>query len=141
MANIDIKAAEIGWLDRLARRDTSLQRIDPRAKLITTLAFIVVVVSYGKYQVAALFPLAVYPLVLMAMGEIPSRNGLCLPRLKTPLGHPLWPRSAGGTNLEQTEQFNTRPGDRQPAQGGSSAGVTLLARRENQAGCDCLRPC
>ena len=73
MANIDIKAAEIGWLDRLARRDTSLQRIDPRAKLVTTLAFIVVVVSYGKYQVAALFPLAVYPLVLMAMGEIPSR--------------------------------------------------------------------
>jgi len=73
MANIHIKAAEIGWLDSLASRDTPLGRIDPRVKLVTTLAFIVTVLSYGKYQIAALLPLAVYPLVLMGMGDVPAR--------------------------------------------------------------------
>lgn len=65
--------AEIGWLDRLSRRDTALHRIDPRAKLLATLAFIVVVVSYGKYEVGPLLPLAVYPICLAAMGSVPVR--------------------------------------------------------------------
>jgi cobalt/nickel transport system permease protein len=73
MGKIDNQAAEIGWLDRLAGRDTPLHRIDPRAKLITTLTFIVVVISYGKYQFAPLLPLTVYPLVLMVMGDVPAR--------------------------------------------------------------------
>lgn len=73
MASIYIKAAEIGWLDRLASRNTPLARIDPRVKLITTLAFIVTVLSYGKYEIVALLPLVVYPLALMNMGDVPSR--------------------------------------------------------------------
>jgi cobalt/nickel transport system permease protein len=73
MAGIDSKAGEIGWLDRLASRDTPLHRIDPRAKLLATLAFIVTVLSYGKYQITPLLPLAAYPLVLMAVGDVPAR--------------------------------------------------------------------
>jgi len=73
MVDIDTRAAEIGWLDRLAERDTPLHRIDPRAKLLTTLAFIVVVLSYGKHQLAPLMPLAVYPAVLIALGDVPLK--------------------------------------------------------------------
>jgi len=65
--------AEIGWLDSLSRQDTPLHRIDPRAKLLATLAFIVVVLSYGKYELAPLMPLAVYPIALAAMGGVPAR--------------------------------------------------------------------
>ncbi len=73
MADIDSRMAEIGWLDRLASRDTPLHRIDPRAKLLTTLAFIVAVLSYGKYQLAPLMPLAIYPAVLIALGDVPLK--------------------------------------------------------------------
>jgi cobalt/nickel transport system permease protein len=60
-------------LDALAARDTALQRRDPRAKLLATLLFIVTVVSFDRYSVAALLPLALYPTVLAAQGELPSR--------------------------------------------------------------------
>jgi len=73
MADIHSKAADIGWLDRLAGRDTPLHRIDPRAKLLTTLAFIAVTLSYGKYQLALLMPLAIYPAALIALGDVPVR--------------------------------------------------------------------
>lgn len=73
ISGIDSRAAELGWLDRLASRDTPLRRIDPRVKLLTTLAFIVVVLSYGKYQLAPLMPLAVYPAVLIALGDVPLK--------------------------------------------------------------------
>lgn len=73
MAGIDSKAGEIGWMDRLASRDTPLHRIDPRAKLLATLAFIATVLSFGKYEVVSLLPLAAYPLVLMALGDVPAK--------------------------------------------------------------------
>lgn len=58
-------------LDRLARHDTSVHRLDPRAKVLTTLVFIVCVVSFGKYDVLALLPFVIYPVVLAAAGGIP----------------------------------------------------------------------
>lgn len=73
MADIDIKASEIGWLDRLASRNTLLRRIDPRAKLLATLAFIVTVLSYDRYQIVPQLPLAAFPLLLTAMGDVPSK--------------------------------------------------------------------
>ncbi|GAB4166139.1 MAG: cobalt ECF transporter T component CbiQ [Rhodocyclaceae bacterium] len=73
MSNIDSAAAELRSLDELARRDTALTRIDARAKLITTLCFVLVTVSFDRYRVAGLLPLAMYPLCLAALGEIPLR--------------------------------------------------------------------
>jgi cobalt/nickel transport system permease protein len=60
-------------LDAVAARDTALARIDPRAKLVTTLLFIVNVLSFDRYSVAALLPLALFPTVLAAQGEVPLR--------------------------------------------------------------------
>jgi len=48
-----------------------VHRIDPRAKLITTLAFIVFVTSFNKYALFPLLPFAVYPLILASAGQIP----------------------------------------------------------------------
>jgi cobalt/nickel transport system permease protein len=67
-------------LDALAARDTALTRRDPRAKLVATLLFIVTVVSFDRYSVAALLPLALFPTVLAAQGELPARTLL----------HTLW---------------------------------------------------
>lgn len=64
---------DLRLLDALAVRDTSLTRLDPRAKLVATLLFIVTVVSFDRYSVAALLPLALFPTVLAAQGDVPAR--------------------------------------------------------------------
>lgn len=63
---------DLGFLDALAGRDTALHRLDPRAKLLTTLIFMVTVVSFDRYQFSALFPFFLFPAVLMAVGRLPA---------------------------------------------------------------------
>jgi cobalt/nickel transport system permease protein len=58
-------------LDRLARLDTPIHRVDPRAKVIATAVYVVCVVSYGKYDVLGLLPFAVFPVALAAEGGLP----------------------------------------------------------------------
>lgn len=72
MATIDTRFADIGWMDRLAGGDTPLHRLDPRAKLLATLAFILATLSFDKYEIAGLLPFAIYPVVLMAVGGVPA---------------------------------------------------------------------
>ncbi len=63
--------AHVGRLDELASRDTPAGRVDARAKLATTLAFLVTVASYGRYEVSAMLPLVLYPVALLALGDVP----------------------------------------------------------------------
>ncbi len=59
-------------MDQMARQDTPIHRLDPRAKILTTLAFIGVTVSFGRYEIAALLPLILFPVVLLALGRVPA---------------------------------------------------------------------
>lgn len=68
---IDRAFYDIGHLDTLADGDTLLHRLDPRAKLLTAVVFIISVVSYGKYEIAGLLPFFLYPAVLIGMGNLP----------------------------------------------------------------------
>ena len=49
MASFDSALLDLGRLDRLSYGDTVIHRLDPRTKLLVTLAFIVVVVSFPKH--------------------------------------------------------------------------------------------
>lgn len=80
MSSLTTALDDLRSLDALATRDTALARRDPRAKLVATLLFIVTVVSFDRYSVAALLPLALFPTVLAAQGELPARSLL----------HALW---------------------------------------------------
>jgi len=71
MSLLDRRSFDLGHTDRLANQDTPIHQLDPRAKLLVTLFFSVTVVSFGKYAVAAMVPLALYPLVVLARGRIP----------------------------------------------------------------------
>jgi len=73
VSRIDDALRDLRSLDTLAARPTSLTRFDPRAKLLATLAFIVTVISFDRYTLAALLPFAVFPLALAAQGEVPLR--------------------------------------------------------------------
>jgi cobalt/nickel transport system permease protein len=62
---------DLGRLDRLATQESPIHSLDPRAKLVTTLVFLVCVVSFGKYEVSALLPFFVFPVVLATLGGLP----------------------------------------------------------------------
>jgi cobalt/nickel transport system permease protein len=61
----------IRLLDELSGWATPVHRLHPLAKLLTTLAFLVITVSFGKYELSAMLPLIIYPVVLMIIGDIP----------------------------------------------------------------------
>jgi cobalt/nickel transport system permease protein len=70
-----IRAAllDIESLNVLATWPSALSALDARAKILITLAFIFTVVSFDRYAVAALLPLALFPVVLTRLGNIPLR--------------------------------------------------------------------
>lgn len=71
MASLESGLYELGRLDQLAEQDSAVHRLDPRAKLLATLVFIVCVVSFDRYAVASLVPFVVFPIVLAELGGLP----------------------------------------------------------------------
>jgi len=71
MSTIAAALHQVGYLDTLAAGNTVLHRLDPRAKLLTTMAFVLAVVSFDKYTIGAMLPFALYPLCLAAAGGVP----------------------------------------------------------------------
>ena len=69
----DTEYFNIGYLDSLSYKDTFVHRIDPRVKLIVTFIFILVVVSFPKYELSSLMPFFVYPVFLLTAGDVPIR--------------------------------------------------------------------
>ncbi|MBU1744129.1 MAG: cobalt ECF transporter T component CbiQ [Proteobacteria bacterium] len=69
----DEKYFDIGRLDRLSYRETCVHRLDPRAKVVATMLFLLTVISFPKYEIVALAPFFLYPVLLLTVGEIPVR--------------------------------------------------------------------
>lgn len=63
---------DVGRMDELARLDSPVHRLDARAQLLTAMAFILVVMSYPRYEVSALMPLFLYPVVMVTAGNLPA---------------------------------------------------------------------
>lgn len=72
MTQIDGALLDFKRLDRLASGTTVLHRLDPRAKVLATLVFIVCIVSFDRYQVSALIPFSMFPAVLIGLGDLPA---------------------------------------------------------------------
>ncbi len=71
MPRLETAAYDFGYLDALSARESPLHRLDPRAKVLTTLVFAVTIASFGKYAVLPLLPFALFPVSLAAAGGIP----------------------------------------------------------------------
>jgi cobalt/nickel transport system permease protein len=71
MASLHSAVLDIKRLDLLANGDTAIHRLDARAKVLVTVVFIICVVSYNRYELAALFPFLVFPAVMIARSELP----------------------------------------------------------------------
>jgi cobalt/nickel transport system permease protein len=72
MANIESSFFDISTLDTLSHQRTVIHQLDPRIKLITTFFFIGTVLSFGKYEIAALLPFVIYPVTLVSLGNLPA---------------------------------------------------------------------
>ena len=59
-------------LDLLATGESALHRLDARAKVIVTLVFVVCVMSFGRYSVAALLPFFVFPIAITGGARLPA---------------------------------------------------------------------
>lgn len=76
MSRLTDSLIRIQSLEELAEGDTAIHRIHPMAKMITTVFFLVVVISFNKYNISGLIPFVIYPILLMALGEIPYQSVL-----------------------------------------------------------------
>lgn len=59
------------FIDHFAMGDSVVHRLDARSKLLALLAYTVVLISFDRYTVADLAPMAVLPLSLLWFGRVP----------------------------------------------------------------------
>ncbi|MDR2551164.1 MAG: cobalt ECF transporter T component CbiQ [Desulfobulbus sp.] len=72
MSTIESAFIDLQRLDRLAACDSAVHRLDPRVKVLITLAFLVCVVSFDKYAIAGLLPFALFLTLVIGLSGIPS---------------------------------------------------------------------
>lgn len=71
MQNIEGTLLDFRRLDQLASENSSIHKLDPRSKILVTLAFIFTVVSFSKHEISALLPFVIFPVTISAQGNIP----------------------------------------------------------------------
>ncbi len=70
-------------LDRHAYLDSVVHRLDPRAKVLATLVFILSVVSFDRYALSGLLPFLAFPVCIAVLAFVPF--GLIVRRLAVAL--------------------------------------------------------
>ena len=71
MANAITSLYDMKLLDDLARKDTLIHRLHPLVKLLTTLVYLSMVVSFGRYEIGSLLPFVFYPVLIFILAELP----------------------------------------------------------------------
>ena len=62
---------DVHRLDDLAARDTALTRLPPLAKLLSVLVYLICTLSFGKYALTGLLGMALYPVLLYEIDDLP----------------------------------------------------------------------
>lgn len=60
-------------LEHLADGDSTIHRLHPMTKTITTFIYVVIVVSFGRYHLTGLLPFLFYPIIIMAISNTPYK--------------------------------------------------------------------
>lgn len=85
MLKITSSMFHIRQMDDLARQDSGIHRLHPLVKLITTLVFLIIVMSFPSHRIAALMPYFLYPVLLLSLANLPVRTLLYRLLLVEPL--------------------------------------------------------
>ena len=73
MPNLFRAAAGIEHMEQLAASDSIIHRLHPLAKLMTTVTYIVLTVSFSSRNVSGLVPFLLFPVILMSLSGTPYR--------------------------------------------------------------------
>ena len=85
MDKISHALSEFQEMDALAAQDSPIHRLHPLVKLVVTLAYIICVVSFHKYQFSALAIMVLYPIIMFQVSGIPVRTCFYKLRIVLPL--------------------------------------------------------
>ncbi|MCJ7544383.1 MAG: energy-coupling factor transporter transmembrane protein EcfT, partial [Phycisphaerae bacterium] len=58
-------------IDRFAHLDSAVHRLDARGKLLAALTYTVILISFDRYAVAVLAPMAIGPAAMFALAGVP----------------------------------------------------------------------
>lgn len=83
MGRISDAISELHKLDMEAGKGGWLQGIHPLPKLLVTVFFLILTVSFGKYDLSGLLRFGIYPIILFVLGDISVK--LLLKRMKAVL--------------------------------------------------------
>lgn len=82
---IDQSIHDLREMDELASKASPVHAVCAAAKLLVTVAYIMIVVSYDKYNMSGLLFMVFYPAVLFAVSEVPVTTCLYKLRFVLPL--------------------------------------------------------
>ena len=85
MNKIEKAMFELGRMDALASGDSPVHRLHPLAKLPVTAAYILVTVSFHKYDLTGLTAMVLFPVIACQMSGIPVRTCFYKLRIVLPL--------------------------------------------------------
>ncbi|MCR4606895.1 MAG: cobalt ECF transporter T component CbiQ [Oscillospiraceae bacterium] len=80
MNKMEKALGELGAMDELASQDSPVHRLNAAAKLLSTIAYIITVMSFGKYQLSGLIPMLLWPVLLFQISGI--RVSTCFYKLR-----------------------------------------------------------
>lgn len=84
MADMRSKLNDVYSLEGLSRKNTLIHRLHPLSKMLVTIVYIMCVIAHGRYNLSAMAPFLFYPIVIMALAEIPfwmiaKRTSIAIP--------------------------------------------------------------
>ena len=85
MNKMEKALGELGGMDALAAENSPIHRLSPLAKLLTTITYLVIVLSFHKYDLTGLVPMLLYPILLFQLSGIPLRTCFYKLRIVLPL--------------------------------------------------------
>lgn len=77
--------SELGHMDELAVQDSPVHRLNAGAKLLSTIVYILIVMSYDKYDLSGLVPMLLWPVLLYQISGIPVSTCFYKLRIVLPL--------------------------------------------------------
>lgn len=85
MEKIDRAVRDLREMDALAAMESPVHRLHPLAKLVTTILYIAVTVSFSRYDVTGLAAMVLYPAAMFALSGVPVKTCFYKLRFVLPL--------------------------------------------------------
>lgn len=101
MGQLDRSITEFRLMEEEAREEGRLQSLHPLAKLLVTVAYLVVLLSFHKYDLAGVLLMGFYPILAFTLGDVPLRpmwrrmRVILIPVLLIGFANPFFDRTGG----------------------------------------------